>query len=414
MVVEFEPSTVQNYNTLMCTVSISPTLLEAYGRLLEAVDSLQNCHLSLMNGGSEFLWTLRELICTHDPRAIAIVETHISDSRAEEVFHSIGFDGCRRMEAQGFAGGIWLFWRTAEVLVMPICLHPQHVTVEIKRRGEEPWIFSAIYGSPNVASRFCGEIWRTLPKLITARGSWRKILMPLDQLWKDPPTREALNNSLTWDLLDLDLRGHVGVILLQEPKPGSIEHYVMKIDVLDFPTPLCSTSQPITRTTCPFLSECMAFPTMLILSAVWLLHDKFKDFVSFSWDGTVSLPQSLATLTPKLQRWKKDVFDNIFKRKRICWRRLEGVQRHLDSSLTNGLIKLEKKLRRELYDILEQEQILWWQKSRANLLIDGDRNTRFFHVSTLIRRKSNKIPALKNPGGEWVDSAADLQGMALE
>ena len=35
-------------------------------------------------------------------------------------------------------------------------------------------------------------------------------------------------------------------------------------------------------------------------------------------------------------------------------------------------------------------------------MIQGDRNTAFYHVSTLVRRKRNQILAIKNPVGEWL------------
>ena len=53
-------------------------------------------------------------------------------------------------------------------------------------------------------------------------------------------------------------------------------------------------------------------------------------------------------------------------------------------------------------DILSQEEEFWSVKSRYNWLIQGDRNTRFFHISTLIRRKRNKISCLKDDQGNWV------------
>ena len=35
-------------------------------------------------------------------------------------------------------------------------------------------------------------------------------------------------------------------------------------------------------------------------------------------------------------------------------------------------------------------------------MIQGDRNTAFYHVSTLVRRKRNKILAIKDSVGEWL------------
>ncbi|CAL9014923.1 unnamed protein product, partial [Prunus brigantina] len=47
-------------------------------------------------------------------------------------------------------------------------------------------------------------------------------------------------------------------------------------------------------------------------------------------------------------------------------------------------------------------------KSRNTWLKEGDRNTHFFHLSTVIRRRRNKLEGLKNDTGEWI---TDKQGM---
>lgn len=41
-------------------------------------------------------------------------------------------------------------------------------------------------------------------------------------------------------------------------------------------------------------------------------------------------------------------------------------------------------------------------KSQVNWMIQGDRNTAFNHISTLVRRKRNQIIAIKNVVGEWI------------
>ena len=57
---------------------------------------------------------------------------------------------------------------------------------------------------------------------------------------------------------------------------------------------------------------------------------------------------------------------------------------------------------KELDTILSQDEELWALKSRVNWMIQGDWNTAFYHVSTLVRRKRNQILAIKNAVGEWI------------
>ena len=112
--------------------------------------------------------------------------------------------------------------------------------------------------------------------------------------------------------------------------------------------------------------------------------------------------------------WNREEFGNIFARKRRLWARLEGVQRHLDSGKIANLLKLERKLQRDLDDVLEQEELLWFQRSREEWIASGDRNTKFYHTSTLIRKNRNKIVTLKDMNGEWVTDVDALVIMVVD
>ncbi|CAN1849690.1 hypothetical protein LINPERHAP1_LOCUS39491 [Linum perenne] len=46
--------------------------------------------------------------------------------------------------------------------------------------------------------------------------------------------------------------------------------------------------------------------------------------------------------------------------------------------------------------------MFWLQKSRIQWLKDGDQNTKFFHLSTIFRRKSNFTRGFKHLYGAWI------------
>jgi hypothetical protein len=64
-------------------------------------------------------------------------------------------------------------------------------------------------------------------------------------------------------------------------------------------------------------------------------------------------------------------------------------------------VYLEHDLQLQYDRILSQEEILWYQKSRDKWIKLGDRNTKFFHAATVIRRKRNQIHGLHLPNGIW-------------
>ncbi|KAK3229219.1 hypothetical protein Dsin_001100 [Dipteronia sinensis] len=77
------------------------------------------------------------------------------------------------------------------------------------------------------------------------------------------------------------------------------------------------------------------------------------------------------------------------------------------------LSTLEETLVKEYQDILEQEEIFWQQKSRNCWLKEGDRNTKFFHLSAIIRRRRNKIKGFKKDDGSWIEDIGELKAEAV-
>lgn len=80
--------------------------------------------------------------------------------------------------------------------------------------------------------------------------------------------------------------------------------------------------------------------------------------------------------------------------------RLEGIQRAIGNNHHNGLIKLDRKLRKELDDTLHQEELHWFQQSREDWIHSGDRNTSFYHNAMKIRKARAKSFQIKEPNGE--------------
>ena len=111
-------------------------------------------------------------------------------------------------------------------------------------------------------------------------------------------------------------------------------------------------------------------------------------------------------------KFNKEVFGNIFKKKRRVEKRLQGVQKSLDWRETEDMLRLERSLRKEYEHILLQEELMWYQESRERWVCFGDRNTRFFHTQTIVRRKRNKIHGLFIDNGVWCTEQEELQGEA--
>lgn len=123
---------------------------------------------------------------------------------------------------------------------------------------------------------------------------------------------------------------------------------------------------------------------------------------------------SVKKFTNQIDHWNKNEFGDIFKRKRKILARLSGIQKALEMHQTRNLLKLETNLSKQLDDILNQEELLLFQKSRSDWIQFGDRNTSFFHQKTMTRRRHNPIVWIKDDRGQWISNEDELKAHAID
>lgn len=334
----------------------------------------------------------------------------------------MGYTGHTRVDAIGFSGGIWVYWRPEEVTVEPIIKHNQHITINITRVGATPWYFTAVYASPDPSKR--QELWKELQEFATTHnipwmiaGDFNDTRFPSERNKSCTETDRRSTRFNDWvndmDLLEVEFTGaaHTWARGLSPETRQSARldrafcngNWGLRFDRAKVKHLPASHSDH-----CPiFVSPNGFVPIQSInrpfrFQATWLSHEKFTEFVTDKWETNRALIPALEHLSEELQSWNKNVFGNIFHQKRSLLARLEGVQKSLSIKVNNGLLKLESKMRRELDEVLDREETLWYQKSRIDWLKDGDRKTTFFHLSTIVRRWRNKISAIKGDDGEWI------------
>lgn len=144
---------------------------------------------------------------------------------------------------------------------------------------------------------------------------------------------------------------------------------------------------------------------------MWLLHPEFPNLVQNAWGQDAPLSSTIPNFTNRANQWNREVFGNLFDKKRKVLARLNGVQKALANHPNNFLIQLEKQLIEEYSLVRLQEEEYWALKSRLNWAAFGDRNTSFFHVSTLVRRNRNKIRCIKKTLEEWISNEEQIKNL---
>lgn len=98
-------------------------------------------------------------------------------------------------------------------------------------------------------------------------------------------------------------------------------------------------------------------------------------------------------------------------KKRGLRARIDGIQRCLARNHNPHLILLEEQLIKEYESICDQEALYWQQKSKDKWLKEGDKNTKFFHLTTLLRRRRNKIEGLVDENGIFSSNAQIMKNI---
>ncbi|TXG66528.1 hypothetical protein EZV62_007803 [Acer yangbiense] len=80
----------------------------------------------------------------------------------------------------------------------------------------------------------------------------------------------------------------------------------------------------------------------------------------------------------------------------------------------DGVMTEIKELEKSVEDLMDSEELYWKQRSRAEWLEAGDRNSKFFHARATARHKKNSIHRLQNREGRLEDSEAGMARVIQE
>ena len=120
---------------------------------------------------------------------------------------------------------------------------------------------------------------------------------------------------------------------------------------------------------------------------------------------------NIRDFTNAASAWNRNIFGHIQKKKRRILNRLRVIHRSLAEEPNLFLDDLLQHLWWEYEIILFEEESFWMQRARCKWISQEDKNTRYFHLSTLVRRRRNKVLALKDNDGNWVHDSALLKSM---
>lgn len=141
--------------------------------------------------------------------------------------------------------------------------------------------------------------------------------------------------------------------------------------------------------------------------AFWDAHPECQKVIQDGWNQVVldgdpwgNLQGKIKACKTALLSWQKNTFRRADREILNLKEKLIEFQDQEDQ-VTNG--DEVRRIQEEIKRLWKQEELFWCQRSRVKWLKDGDRNSRFFHASTIKRRGSNRIERLKGSNEEWIE-----------
>ncbi|XP_008221396.1 PREDICTED: uncharacterized protein LOC103321374 [Prunus mume] len=314
---------------------------------------------------TKFKVNMMELIKIQSIDILFVCEPRIGGDKALKMVKSLGFSNFEVVDPTGFSEGLWLLWNANKVNVEIIGTSDQTISAYVSWYGRSLWIFTGIYANPCSTKR--AKLWEYLNFVANCHqmswliaGDFNDMIKTNDKMGGIPLHR--LKGFKKWfdenNMIDLGYSG---------PK------------------------------------------------FTWTNNRVFERIDRAQWDQGFGLALAKShSLVEPLKHWNIAVFGHLKQRKTRLLARLNGIQRGMCHRPIRFLTQLEESLSTEYNIILNQEALFWQQKSRVKWLQEGDRNTKFFHLSTIVRRRRNKIEKLKNNVGVWVEEAIELKKFAID
>ena len=327
-----------------------------------------------------FRSSIRDLTKFHSPGIVVVTETRISGSRAGYILRSLPYDGIHTTDPIGYARGIWLLWRKdmANLEVLATTEQEIHAIVKVYN-FDHPWLLSSIYGSPRFAKRKI--LWENLCPVSTLHNLPWAIVGDFNDVLNDSEKLGGNRVNMTRATAYCDCMNSCNMIDLEFS--GPIYTWTNRKDArigrcwanpswaITYPEANVTHLPRISSDHCPLLlslsrTEHNKLQRPFIFEKMWLTHPGFPAIVDKAWDHAPSLAQAISSFTSYATAWNKEVFGNLFTRKKKILARLIGVQKAIAIKPSPFLLSLDQELSLAYSEILNQEEDFWALKSRLD------------------------------------------------
>jgi exonuclease III len=374
--------------------------------------------------------TLRVLIRENSPDILFLSETKSPSPQVSSILHSLGFFLICQVSPAGSKGGLALTWRPGVELECFISNKNNISAWCYSDPIHSPWILSCIYGPPDRKEKpaFWDSFTTVSDNFVSPWMCIGDLNFVLDQSEKQGGSLVASSSSCPFKkfidhfgLVDLGFAGNPFTWCNQRQGHATIKerldrglaslswiHLHTEYSILHLPATNSDHHPILLNTTQPAI-----LPRPFRFEAFWARDPSCEAIIKSAWNRPVQGPPAHCLIRKQfhtkisLKRWNSTHFGRIQKNIKSTKDQIDKVQQLPPCS---SPFPTESNLKIALNELLLQEETLWKSKSRENWLTCTDLNTKFFHTSTLIRRRSNAVNFLKTNEGGWVSDRSEIGG----
>ena len=138
----------------------------------------------------------------------------------------------------------------------------------------------------------------------------------------------------------------------------------------------------------------------------WLLRDGFCNMVRDIWQSVITEGTPLERWQAKIRRlrqylrgWAKNLSGAYKKEKKVLLNKLDELDKKAESVLLDEVeLNLKHVLNERLAELLREEELKWYQRAKVKHLLEGDANTKYYHLLANGKHRKTRIFQLEDEG----------------